>query len=82
MGDLLFAISERNQELQFKISKDGHVDQGQTANNVDPKPKDLGLKFKMGAGPLGFEPRTFSLEGRQDVDLKAYREYYLDKKIL
>jgi len=31
------------------------------------------------AGPLGFEPRTFSLEGRQDVDLKAYREY-LDEK--
>ena len=31
------------------------------------------------AGPLGFEPRTFSLEGRQDVDLEAYREY-LDEK--
>jgi hypothetical protein len=31
------------------------------------------------AGPLGFEPRTFSLEGKQDIDLKAYREY-LDKK--
>jgi hypothetical protein len=31
------------------------------------------------AGPLGFEPRTFSLEGRQDIDLEAYREY-LDEK--
>jgi hypothetical protein len=31
------------------------------------------------AGPLGFEPRTFSLEGRQDVDLQSYREY-LDEK--
>jgi len=31
------------------------------------------------AGPLGFEPKTFSLEGKQDIDLKAYREY-LDKK--
>ena len=30
-------------------------------------------------GLLGFEPRTFSLEGRQDVDLQAYREY-LDEK--
>ena len=32
-----------------------------------------------GAGPLGFEPRTFSLEGKTNIDLKAYREY-LDNK--
>jgi hypothetical protein len=31
------------------------------------------------AGPLGFEPRTFSLEGLGNIDLKTYREY-LDKK--
>jgi hypothetical protein len=28
---------------------------------------------------VGFEPTTFSLEGRQDIDLKSYREY-LDEK--
>ena len=32
------------------------------------------------AGPLGFEPKTFSLEGHPKIDLKAYREY-LDEYI-
>jgi hypothetical protein len=36
--------------------------QGYTANNVDPKHLSSRLNFEM-AGPLGFEPRTFSLEG-------------------
>ena len=31
-------------------------------DNIDPKPKNPSLKDEM-AGPLGFEPRTFSLEG-------------------
>ena len=30
--------------------------------NIDPKQKNLSLEVEM-AGPLGFEPRTFSLEG-------------------
>ena len=37
--------------------------QGQTANNIDLKLKDSSLKRGEMAGPLGFEPRTFSLEG-------------------
>jgi hypothetical protein len=31
------------------------------------------------AGPLGFEPRTFSLEGLPHIDLKAYREFLYKK---
>jgi hypothetical protein len=40
----------------------GQIDQDQTVNNVAPKLKDSSLKLRL-AGPLGFEPRTFSLEG-------------------
>jgi len=56
----------------------GQIGQLQTASNVDPELKVSSFKLVV-AGPLGLEPRTFSLEGRQDVDLKAYREY-LDEK--
>jgi len=42
---------------------------------VGLKPKRAGLL----AGPLGFEPRTFSLEVMENIDLYAYRNY-LDKK--
>jgi hypothetical protein len=52
----------KKQELQFPLSKNGQLGQSQTVNNVAPKLKDSSLNFKM-AGPLGFEPRTFSLEG-------------------
>ena len=52
---------------------------GHSGQNSKPVQHQIGqagprLNLKM-AGPLGFEPRTFSLEGKQDVDLKAYREY-------
>ena len=40
----------------------GQVGQGQTANIVDLKLKDSSSKIVV-AGPLGLEPRTFSLEG-------------------
>ena len=62
----------------LKTLLSGQVGQGQTASNVDPELKGSSFKLVV-AGPLGLEPRTFSLEGRQDVDLKAYREY-LDEK--
>ena len=47
---------------KLKTSHNGQAGQGPTANNIDPKLKDSSLKGEM-AGPLGFEPRTFSLEG-------------------
>jgi hypothetical protein len=40
----------------------GQIGQKQTLNDIDPKLKDSNLNLRM-AGPLGFEPRTFSLEG-------------------
>ena len=40
----------------------GQLGQGQTARNIDPELKGSSLKLKV-AGPLGLEPRTFSLEG-------------------
>ncbi len=40
----------------------GQIGQLQTANNVDHKHRDSSLKPVM-AGPVGFEPTTFSLEG-------------------
>jgi hypothetical protein len=46
----------------LKTLLNGQVGQGQTTNNVDLKFKDTSLKLVV-AGPLGFEPRTFSLEG-------------------
>ena len=52
----------KNQELHFPISENGQFGQGQTVNNVAQKLKDSSFKGAM-AGPLGFEPRTFSLEG-------------------
>ena len=56
---------------------------GHSGQNSKPVQHQIGqagprLNLKM-AGPLGFEPRTFSLEGKQDVDLKAYREYLNNK---
>jgi hypothetical protein len=47
---------------QLKTLLNGQVGQGQTASNIDPELKGSSLKLVM-AGPLGFEPRTFSLEG-------------------
>jgi hypothetical protein len=41
----------------------GQVGQGQTANNIDPKHKHSSPKQVLVAGPVGFEPTTFSLEG-------------------
>ena len=41
----------------------GQIDQKQAVSNIAPKLKYSSLNLKMGAGPLGFEPRTFSLEG-------------------
>ena len=40
----------------------GQIGQGQTPSNVDPELKGSSLRIVV-AGPLGFEPRTFSLEG-------------------
>jgi hypothetical protein len=50
--------------ISFSTSKAdvGQLGQAQTVNYVAPKLKDSSLNFNM-AGPLGFEPRTFSLEG-------------------
>jgi len=44
-----------NQDLQFPISENGQLGQGQTVNNVAPKLKDSSFKGLL-AGPLGFEP--------------------------
>jgi hypothetical protein len=46
----------------LKTLLNGQDGQDQTSNNIDPKLKDSGSKIVV-AGPLGFEPRTFSLEG-------------------
>ena len=54
--------SLKKQNLQFPVSQKGQLGQNQTANNIGPKLKDSSLKGEM-AGPMGFEPMTFSLEG-------------------
>jgi hypothetical protein len=46
----------------LKTLLSGQVGQGQTASNVDPELKGSSFKLVV-AGPLGLEPRTFSLEG-------------------
>ncbi len=53
----------KNQTLQFPKCQNGQLGQTQKAEYVAPKLKDPNLNFKLEAGPLGFEPRTFSLEG-------------------
>jgi hypothetical protein len=52
----------KKQDLNLSLSQSGQMGQNQTANNIGPKLKDSSLQSEM-AGPLGFEPRTFSLEG-------------------
>ena len=52
----------KEQNLDLPLSRSGQIGHSQTANNIGPKLKDSSLKGEM-AGPLGFEPRTFSLEG-------------------
>jgi len=63
-------------ELQTLLN--GQNGQHQTTNNIDQKHPESSLKPAM-AGPVGFEPTTFSLEGHPNMDLNAYREY-LDEK--
>jgi hypothetical protein len=46
----------------LKTLLNGQNGQGQTQNNIDPKQKDSCPK-PLVAGPVGFEPTTFSLEG-------------------
>ena len=46
----------------LKALLNGQAGQDPTANNIDPKHKHSSPKSEM-AGPLGLEPRTFSLEG-------------------
>jgi hypothetical protein len=47
---------------QLKTLLDGQGGQDQTLNHIDPKHKDSSSKIRV-AGPVGFEPTTFSLEG-------------------
>ena len=61
--------------IGHKTPKDFHDHTSRSLLSGQP---NSSLKSKV-AGPLGFEPRTFSLEGKQDVDLNDYREY-LDEK--
>jgi intergrase/recombinase len=56
----------------------GQYGQGKTAKNIDPKQNNPSPKVEM-AGPVGFEPTTFSLEGLPNIDLVAYREYLNEK---
>jgi len=37
------------------------------------------LIHEIDAGPMGFEPMTFSLEGKTNIDLKSFREYLTTK---
>jgi intergrase/recombinase len=62
----------------LKTLLNGQYGQGKTVKNIDHKQNNSSLKIEM-AGPVGFEPTTFSLEGLPNIDLKAYREY-LDEK--
>ena len=46
----------------LKTSLNGQDGQNQTSNNIDPKLKASSSKIVV-AGPVGFEPTAFSLEG-------------------
>jgi hypothetical protein len=47
---------------KLKTLLNGQAGQNPTTKNIDPKHKHSSPKSEM-AGPLGLEPRTFSLEG-------------------
>ena len=55
-------LKTKNASLFTVKKNNGQVGQTQAANNIDHKLSDSSLNLEM-AGPLGFEPRTFSLEG-------------------
>jgi hypothetical protein len=57
------------------------LDQGQynSSKFIDPKLRDSSQNLGFKAGPMGFEPMTFSLEGKPDIDLKTFREYSTTK---
>ena len=66
------------EKQQLETLLNGQRGQLHKAENVDHKHSHSSLKLVI-AGPVGFEPTTFSLEGLPNIDLKDYREY-LDEK--
>jgi hypothetical protein len=59
-GKFTYCKLENRETLKTLLN--GQHGQGKTAKNIDPKQKNPSLKIEM-AGPVGFEPTTFSLEG-------------------
>ena len=56
------------QSREYVVEKLGELsklDQGQssTSKTIDPKSRESSQNLRFEAGPMGFEPMTFSLEG-------------------
>ncbi len=51
--------------VKRKLGEIANIDPGQDSNNksIDQNVIEKGAKLKIVAGPMGFEPMTFSLEG-------------------
>ena len=75
-GKFIYCKVEDLQALKTLLN--GQAGQDQTLNHIDPELKGSSFKI-VDAGPVGFEPTTFSLEGLPNIDLKAYRDFLYKK---